>query len=108
MTSKRWARGFGFRVRFEMGVIELAIQIPYSDGLNERQRQRVKDFNPSSGLVYSIKETAEILSVSPRTVQRMIKSRELETFQISGRPRIPAGSIAKLLHTTGGGDDEHK
>ena len=98
--------GLRFRVRFEMGVIELAVMIPYSSDLNERQRQRVKDFNPSSGLLYSIKEAAEIMSVSPRTVQRMLKSGELEAFKISGRPRIPAGSIARLLHTTGGGADD--
>lgn len=85
----------------------MSIIIPYSPDLNEKQRQRVAAFDPMSGTVYSIKEAAELLTVSTRTVQRLIKSGDLEAFRIGGRPRIPAGSIAKLLHLTGGGADDN-
>jgi len=83
----------------------MAIQIPYSDGLNERQRQRVEGFNPRSGTLHSIKEAAALLDVTTRTVQRWIEAGTLAAFKIGGRWRIPANEIGRLLHMEGRDDE---
>jgi excisionase family DNA binding protein len=89
----------------------MAIMVPYSDGLNEKQRQRVAEFNPMSGTLHSIKEAAALLDVTTRTVQRWIEAGTLKAFKIGGRWRVPAGEIARLLHmdgNQGGGADENR
>ena len=85
------------------------LQVPYSDGLNEKQRQRVEAFNPMAGTLYSVKESAALLDVSVRSIQRWIDGGTLKAFKIGGRWRVPAGEIARLLHidgSEGGGDDD--
>ena len=87
------------------------LQVPYSDGLNEKQRQRVEAFDAMSGTLYSLKETAALLDVSVRTVQRWIDNKTLKGFRVGGRWRVPAGEIARVLHmdgNQGGGDDENR
>ena len=87
----------------------MAIMVPYSDGLNEKQRQRVAAFDGMSGMLYSIKEAAALLDVSIRSVQRWIDGGTLKAFKIGGRWRVPAGEIARLLHmdgSEGGRDDD--
>ena len=87
------------------------LQVPYSDGLSERQRQRVEAFDAMSGTLYSLKEASVLLDVSVRTVQRWIDNKTLQAFRVGGRWRVPAGEIARVLHmdgSDGGGDDEHK
>lgn len=88
----------------------MAIMVPYSDGLNEKQRQRVAAFDGMSGTLYSLKEAAALLDVSVRTAQRWIDNKTLQAFRVGGRWRVPAGSIATLLHMDGnkggGADDE--
>lgn len=88
----------------------MAVMIPYSSDLNERQRQRVKEFNPMSGTLYSLKEAAALLDVSTRTIQRWLDNKTLKGFRVGGRWRVPAGEIARVLHMDGseggGADDE--
>ena len=82
------------------------IQIPYSPDLNEKQRQRVEAFNPMAGTLYSVKESAALLDVSIRTVQRWIDGGTLQAFRVGGRWRVPAGEIARVLHMDGSDGSE--
>ena len=79
--------------------------IPYGSGeLPEASRRKIENFDPTSGVLFSVREVAALLSVSTRTVGRMIDDGRLQAFRIGGtRLRIPAGSIAKVMQETGGG-----
>ena len=48
-------------------------------------------------LVYSIKETQHLLSVSKSTVLRWIKERKLEAVKFGKATRITSASIEQLL-----------
>src|SRR5262249_14838417 len=45
----------------------------------------------------SIRDVADILGVSPRTVQRLISSRKLPAYRIRGFRRIALSDVKKLL-----------
>jgi excisionase family DNA binding protein len=48
-------------------------------------------------LAYSVKEAAEAVGVSPRTIVREIKRGNLRAARVSRRVVIPAESLAELL-----------
>jgi excisionase family DNA binding protein len=48
-------------------------------------------------LAYSVKEAAEALRVSPRTIVREIKRGNLRAARVSRRVVIPADALAELL-----------
>lgn len=89
----------------------MTIMVPYSPDLNEKQRQKVEAFNPMAGTLYSVKESAALLDVSIRTVQRWLDNGTLKGFKIGGRVKIASGEIARVLHmdgSEGGGADENR
>lgn len=47
--------------------------------------------------IYTLSETAELLSVSVRTVQRAIDRRELKTIEIGRSVRISEAAISAFL-----------
>lgn len=86
----------------------MALLIPYGTGeLPERSRRKIAEFDPRSGVLFSIRETAELLSMSTQTIRRMIDDGRLQAFKIGDRFRIPSGSIGALMGMEGG-DDENK
>ena len=48
-------------------------------------------------LIYTVKETAELLSMSPHTIRRWAKAGSLEGFSFGGLTHISAASIRALL-----------
>ena len=53
----------------------------------------------------SVKQSAEILSVSPRTIQRWISSKELPSRRIMGCRRISTHDLAAFAGKNDGGRD---
>ena len=47
---------------------------------------------------YSIKSAAKLLDVCNRTIRREIKRKELKISRVSGRIRIPASQLLKILN----------
>ena len=47
--------------------------------------------------VYTINETARILSVSRSTIHKLINNKSLKTIRLCGHPRITRASIEDLL-----------
>ena len=52
---------------------------------------------PSTPRLLSIRDVADILGVSQRTVQRLISSRKLPSYRIRGLRRIAPNDVKKLL-----------
>jgi excisionase family DNA binding protein len=52
---------------------------------------------PSTPRLLSIRDVADILGVSPRTVQRLISSRKLPAYRIGGLRRIAPNDVKKFL-----------
>lgn len=50
-------------------------------------------------LAYSLAETARLLSVSKRTVERLLASGTLAAVTIGGHRRIPRSELYRLLDT---------
>lgn len=53
-----------------------------------------------SKLAYSIKEAAEMLSISPLTVKRLAYKGELKTSKIGSRRIVHANDLERLLKRT--------
>ena len=53
--------------------------------------------NPEPFRVLTIKETAVILRMSQRTVQRLIQRKELPSFKVGGQWRLRESEVAKWL-----------
>ena len=51
---------------------------------------------PTSPLL-TIKDTAAVLAVSPRTVARLVASGELESVRIRGARRIPPAALKRYV-----------
>ncbi len=62
--------------------------------------------NNASNVLLSVKEVAEILKVSPRTVQRLIRKDDLRAYRVGRQLRIPELAITELLRNTRFEDDE--
>jgi len=56
--------------------------------------------NNASNVLLSVKEVAEILKVSPRTVQRLIRKDDLRAYRVGRQLRIPELAITELLRNT--------
>jgi excisionase family DNA binding protein len=56
--------------------------------------------NNVSNVLLSVKEVAEILKVSPRTVQRLIRRDHLRAYRVGRQLRIPELAITELLRNT--------
>ena len=66
---------------------------------------------PSTPRLLSIRDVADILGVSQRTVQRLISSRKLPAYRIRGIRRIAPNDVKKFLreHRECGRDkDDHE
>jgi excisionase family DNA binding protein len=60
--------------------------------------QRVAGSDQVAPLQYTIVDTARLLSVSRRTVERLIERGELATIGTGRLKRVPFDSIAAYLH----------
>mgnify|MGYP003140991412 CR=1 FL=1 len=52
--------------------------------------------NSSSGLL-AVKEVAERLNVSPRTIQRLVKAGKLRAYRVGGQLRIPEAALKEMM-----------
>lgn len=52
---------------------------------------------PRQPVTFSIKETAELLGVSPRTVQRQITDGSIQSLKIGARRLVPRTELDRLL-----------
>lgn len=53
--------------------------------------------SPPPPLLYTVRQTAEVLSYSTRTVWRLISAGELTTFKGPGPTRVLAASVAAYI-----------
>jgi len=56
----------------------------------------VEDINIKEHM-FTIDEVAKALSVSRRTVERLIKKGELRAYQVGGQKRIPPVAVEQML-----------
>ncbi len=54
----------------------------------------------TSNQLLSVREVAEKLRVSPRTVQRLIRANELRAFRVGRQLRIPELAVTEMLRDT--------
>ena len=54
----------------------------------------------TSNQLLSVREVAETLRVSPRTVQRLIRANELRAFRVGRQLRIPELAVTEMLRDT--------
>lgn len=47
--------------------------------------------------MYSTREVAQKLSISPRTVQRLISKREITSVRVGGQRRVPEEALRAYL-----------
>lgn len=59
----------------------------------------------SNALVYSVRDTAQLLSVTPTTVYRLVSSGELPSMRIGTSIRIPADALSRWISEQAAGDD---
>jgi len=64
------------------------------------ERRKYKSIHRPLGKLRTIPETAQILQLSPRTVQRLIERKELRAHYIGPLVRIEDADIAALLDST--------
>ena len=62
--------------------------------------------NNVSNVLLSVREVAERLKVSPRTVQRLVRKKDLRAYRVGRQLRIPELAITELLRNTKFEDDE--
>jgi|TARA_A100000172_G_scaffold70748_1_gene51213 excisionase family DNA binding protein len=62
--------------------------------------------NNVSNVLLSVREVAERLKVSPRTVQRLVRKKDLRAYRVGRQLRIPELAITELLRNTKFDDDE--
>lgn len=53
--------------------------------------------NIAEKLLYSIPEAAEMLSVSPRVLERLIADGEIDTVKIGRRRLVPSEALAEYV-----------
>ena len=61
-------------------------------------RTHVTSENNLARLTHSIREGAEMLGVSPMTIQRRIRSGAIKTIRFGRRRLIPADEIAAIMN----------
>jgi len=61
--------------------------------LEENEKEKAERF-------YSIKEAAQLMSVSESTVRRLISSGELKSVKLKGKILIPASALEALKFTS--------
>jgi len=54
----------------------------------------------ASNVLLSVREVADRLKVSPRTVQRLIRKKDLRAYRVGRQLRIPELAITELLRNT--------
>ena len=62
--------------------------------------------NNDSNVHLSVREVADRLKVSPRTVQRLIRKKDLRAYRVGRQLRIPELAITELLRNTRFDDEE--
>tara|TARA_R100000734_G_scaffold11311_1_gene8475 strand:- start:525 stop:749 length:225 start_codon:yes stop_codon:yes gene_type:complete len=62
--------------------------------------------NNDSNVLLSVREVADRLKVSPRTVQRLIRKKDLRAYRVGRQLRIPELAITELLRNTRFDDEE--
>jgi|TARA_R100001440_G_scaffold59873_2_gene79600 excisionase family DNA binding protein len=62
--------------------------------------------NNTSNVLLSVREVAERLKVSPRTVQRLVRKKDLRAYRVGRQLRIPELAITELLRNTKFDDEE--
>ena len=62
--------------------------------------------NNNSNVLLSVREVADRLKVSPRTVQRLIRKKDLRAYRVGRQLRIPELAITELLRNTRFDDEE--
>ena len=60
----------------------------------------------ASNVLLSVREVADRLKVSPRTVQRLVRKKDLRAYRVGRQLRIPELAITELLRNTKFDDDE--
>jgi excisionase family DNA binding protein len=62
--------------------------------------------NNTSNVLLSVREVAERLKVSTRTVQRLVRRQDLRAYRVGRQLRIPELAITELLRNTKFDDEE--
>ena len=63
--------------------------------------------NSISGLL-PVREVAERLNVSPRTIQRLVKAGKLRAYRVGGQIRIPEAALKEMMIGVTFEDDDFK
>tara|TARA_R100001510_G_C7616098_1_gene178212 strand:- start:509 stop:733 length:225 start_codon:yes stop_codon:yes gene_type:complete len=58
-----------------------------------------------SNVLLSVREVADILKVSTRTVQRLVRKQDLRAYRVGRQLRIPELAITEMLRNTRFEDD---